>query len=169
MSCKDKMPQHVQFDLTTFFEFPELPSMARIGVITAMECKDDFLCVRGGVSDGGLHDTLAAKVGPTEDKLMRLPPEMYSETGTVSGWNTPTAKNDKLGFVVGQIDGTERLESTFGRQETDRCLEMAALALGILLTGSPEKLERFNNPHELVFGSKLLAQARRRIGNRIFG
>jgi len=129
-----------------------------------------FCVLGGGVSDGGLHDTLAAKVGPTEDKLMRLPPEMYSETGTVSGWNTPTAtKNDKLGLIVGQVDGTERSESIFGRQETDRCLEMAALALGILLTESPEKLERFNNPHELVFGSKLLAQARRKIGNRIFG
>ena len=143
--------------------------MARIGVITAMKCEDDILCVRGGVSDGGLHDTLAAKVGPTKSKFMQLPSEMYSEKGTVSGWNTPTAKNDKLGLIVGQVDGTERLESTFGRQETDRCLEMAALALGILLTESPERLERFNNPHELVFGSKLLAQARRKIGNRIFG
>ena len=169
MLYKDKMPQHVQFDLTTFFESPELPSMARIGVITAMECKDDFLCVRGGVSDGGLHDTLAAKVGPTEDKLMRLPPEMYSETGTVSGWNTPTAKNDKLGFVVGQIDGTERLESTFGRQETDRCLEMAALALGYLLERSPEEVGNYDNPRKLIFGSLVLAQLRRKIGNRIFG
>ena len=168
MFYKDKMPQHVQFDLTTFFEFPELPSMARIGVITAMKCEDDILCVRGGVSDGGLHDTLAAKVGPTKSKFMQLPSEMYSETGTVSGWNAPEVR-DGFGLVIGQIDGTERLESTFGRQETDRCLEMAALALGILLTESPEKLERFNNPHELVVGSKLLAQARRKIGNRIFG
>ena len=150
MSCKDKMPQHVQFDLTTFFEFPELPSMARIGVITAMKCEDDILRVRGGVSDGGLHDTLAAKVGPTKSKFMQLPSEMYSEKGTVSGWNTPTAKNDKLGLIVGQVDGTERSESIFGRQETDRCLEIAALALGYLLERSPEEIDDYDNPHKLI-------------------
>ena len=62
------------------------------------------------MSDGGLYDTLAAKVGPTEDKLMRLPPEMYSETGTVSGWNTPTAKNDKLGSSkIGRASCRERV------------------------------------------------------------
>ena len=94
------------------------------------------------MSDGGLHDTLAAKVGPTKSKFMQLPSEMYSEKGTVSGWNAPEVR-DGFGLVIGQIDGTERLESTFGRQETDRCLEMAALALGILLTGSPEKIGTF--------------------------
>lgn len=166
-----RVPRHVEFDLTTFFELPDLPSRARIGVVTDMKlkCDDDFLYVKGGVSDGGLHDTLAAKVGPAKNKFMRLPPEMYSEKGMVSGWNMPTAeKEDKLILTAGQVDGTERLESTFERRETDRCLGMAALALGWLLEKTPEEIGKMKDPHKLIFGSPLLAKLRRKIGNRIF-
>lgn len=167
-----QMPEHVRFDLETFFEHPEGgATLQRIGVLTNFVLDGDFLNVRGGIGDCGLHDSLAAQVGPARSKVVRLPEEMYSKRGMVAGWYDPASSNRRLGLglVVGQIDKYGFNEgATMSYEHTGRCLGMAALALGMLLPRSPEELSKFKDPGNLVFGSRLLERARGSVGSRIF-
>lgn len=171
-----QMPKHVSFDLETFFEnsdtgksLPELPN-TRIGVLTDFALDDDFLGVRGGISDNGLHDSLARRTGPADSKLVRLPKDMYSRVGTVSGWFDPLLPIDSgLGIISGQIyKYGVNPDAKMDYQQTARCLEMASLALGMLLLRSPAELEKIRDPGNLVFGSAILKRAKRSFGNRIF-
>lgn len=167
--CPSKVPEHVQFGLSTFFEHPELSSVIRLGLVTKMECNGDFLYVKGCIGDDSDHDTLATKAGSDEGRIMWLPPEMYSDKAGVVGWNIPVVDGG-FGLIAGQVKNTERLESVFGYEQTDRCLKMAALALGCLLKNTPrEIIELSDQPGDLIFKSRRLARLWREIGNSIFG
>jgi len=164
-----KVPGHVQFDLSTFFEHPELSSVIRLGLVTEIECNGDFLYVEGCISDDSTHDDLAEKAGSPEGRIIQLPPEMYSYKAEVVGWNI---SEEDLGFglIAGQAKNTERPESVFGYDETDRCLKMAALVLGCLLKNTPrEIIELSGQPGDLIFKSSRLARLQREIGNDISG
>lgn len=168
--CPSKVPEYVQFDLSTFFEHPELSSVIRLGLVTKMECNGDFLYVKGCISDDSDHDKLAHKAGLPEGEIIKLPPEMYSDEAGVVGWNIPEADDGGFGLIAGQVKNTERLESVFGYEQTDRCLKMAALALGCLLKNTPrEIIELSDQPGDLIFKSTRLARLQREIGNSIFG
>lgn len=165
----NKVPKHVQFDLSTFFERPGLSSAIRLGLVTKMECNGDFLYVKGCISDDSDHDKLAHKAGLSEGEIIKLPPEMYSDKAGVVGWNISVVDGG-FGLIAGQIKDTERTESVLGYEQTDRCLKMAALALGCLLKNTPrEIIELSNQPGDLIFKLRRLARLRREIGNSIFG
>ena len=100
---------------------------------------------------------------------IKLPPEMHSDKAGVVGWNIPAVEGG-FGLIAGQVKDTERTESVLGYDETDRCLKMAALALGCLLKNTPrEIIELSNQPGDLIFKLRRLARLRREIGNSIFG
>lgn len=126
--------------------------------------------VKGCISDDSDHDKLAHKAGLSEGEIIKLPPEMHSDKAGVVGWNIPEADEGGFGLIAGQIKDTERTESVLGYDETDRCLKMAALALGCLLKNTPgEIIELSNQPGDLIFKLRRLARLRREIGNSIFG
>lgn len=164
------MPEHVRLDLTTVFDNPEFATLPRIGVVTRIRLEGDSLRARVGISDSGLHDDLAKRVGPASSKVIPLPQEMCSINGTVLGSYDPSGKQqNSLYLIAGQIDSRgHRPDAVMDYEQTDRCLAKASLAIGWLLRETPESLERIENPHDLFFGSKLLERAERSFGNRIF-
>lgn len=165
-------PKYVRFDVQPLFISPERSDVARIGVVTALahDSEDGSLRVRGGVGDGGLHDELAAQVGPVTDKTVPLPPEMYSRLGTIRAWYTPQAA-DQAGLIAGQIEDAYSPEARLTRQETDLRLRLAGLALFVLLQRAPLDLLclRAERPGGIILHRTVLERAGRRLGRAIYG
>ncbi len=162
-----RIPEHVLFDLRTFFDRPDLSNRPRIGVVTDLEIDGDCLSVRGGIGDGGLHTTLASQINPRAEKFLHLPLGMFSRQGTVRGWYD-LQQPEPVSVVAGQLPDDPGLEPVLTYEQTDRCLRMAALALGGLLLNSPRELMSYKNPNSLMFGSAILAKLEKRIGDCIF-
>ena len=95
-------------DLRTYFEYPDLPTLQRIGVVTSIRFDGTKqMIIRGGIGDEGLHDNLARKTGPASSKIIQLPDEMRTKKGSVTGWYDPKVSTEEalgLGLVVGQLD-----------------------------------------------------------------
>ena len=162
-------PGYVCFDLRTYFEHPDDSSLGRIGVLTdvAFDREEGALLVRGGMSDGALHDSLAAQVKPGANKIMRLPPDMAFGQATVAGWNQPELA-EPIGLIAGQIGSSRNPESEMTDRQTEVCLRMGALALGILLRETPRKLMSFRDPAHLMFGATILKRAEKQLGRFIY-
>lgn len=163
-----RAPEHVLFDLKACFRDEKYARSYRIGVVTGLETEDDILRVSGGIADFGMHEELARRLDPGNDGHVQLPVKMYSKRAVIRGGYDAGVGDSPLFIVAGQVPNEYRDNPEITYEQTDRCLRMAALALGGLLLNSPRELMSYKKPNSLMFGSAILAKLEKRIGDCIF-
>lgn len=161
-----KPPKTVEFDVVNLTK-PNKRRLIRLGVLTAVAIEDDTLRIRGGIGQGGDHDTLASTVAPGSDRFMELPPYMASQYGAVVGWREPKRAGD-FGVVFGQKPRETREGTELDYDQTNECLRLAALALGIVLKKPWWQMYRLPGAKPLVLPTSVLnSRAAQNVQNHI--
>lgn len=169
-------PGYVRLNVQTFFDPLDDPRQTQptyVGLASSLSYRpyDGSLCVKGGLSDVGMHDILTGWLGCK--KGTALPDEMRSRWGMVRVWLDPSARSDqplgmRMGIIAGQDDRTIRPESNFSYGETDRQLRMAGAALLLMLEQPLDKL-RLLDGREMIISRPVLACAMRRFARVTHG
>lgn len=169
-------PQYVRLNVQTFFDPLDDPRQTQptyVGLASSLSYHpyDGSLCVKGGLSDVGMHDLLARELGC--DKEIALPNEMHSCQGAVRVWLDPSARSDQplgmgMGIIAGQDDRTIKPESNFSCEETNRQLRMAGAVLLLMLEQPLDKL-RLLDGREMIISRPVLARAIHRFARATYG
>lgn len=159
-------PTLVRVNANFFFDRPS-DELGTIGVVTEIDPREDELRVKMGLGDCGLHGVLLYKMGIKAGKTP-LSGEMAYSQAIIRGSfeRCPRISNEKILTVVCTLFGM-RDESNLSPQQTADYAYMASLALGGLLSTPRERLDRLNDPNNLVFGAALVKRLDNCIGQKI--